>query len=426
MKRLIRIFAFALGLLLLFLTAVVCTNTWLRQQNEQLLRDTLRSRAGQFSDILALTKAGPPPWSPEFTHQLGQALDANIVLLPPPPPNAKSPSSTAGVRWSFDHVFVNADGSPAGYARVHLAPPPTVRAMAMLQRASALLLSFAFLLLGVLILMVFINRRWLRTDDTDDSTGPATPAGEFNVLSQLAERSARQSVELEQERSERLRAEADKNLQQVLLNRALQEKIDMGRDLHDGLIQSLYATGLTIQASRKALPRDPAEARNLLETALQTLNAAIREVRQYISGLGPEQLRQRSFAESVQVLVNELIAGRAVAYESRIDDAAALRIPATHATDLLQIVREAVSNSLRHGQARHISVRLHREGNALALLVQDDGSGFDPKLAQRGHGLNNMQARATRVGASLRYTSQAGSGTRIVLEFNEAPGSEDL
>ena len=425
MKRLIRIVGFALGLLLLFLAAVVCTNGWLRQQNEQLLRDTLHSRQAQFTDILVLTKAGPPPWSPDFTHQLGQVLGAEITVLTTPPPGGQSSAVTGNGRWRFDHVFLNTAGNPAGYARVQFTPPPTVRAMTMLQRASALLLSFAFLLLGVLILLVFIDRRWLHTDDTDDASDAAMPAGEFTVISHLAQRSARQSVELEQERSERLRAEADKNLQRVLLNRALQEKIDIGRDLHDGLIQSLYATGLTIQASRKALAQDPSEARNLLDTALQTLNAAIREVRQYISGLGPDQLRQRSFAESVQALVNDLTAGREVVYEPRIDDEAARCIPPNHTTDLLQIVREAVSNSLRHGKARHISVRLHREGNALALLVHDDGSGFDPKLAQRGHGRDNMQARATRMGATLRCTSQTGAGTRIVLDFAAAPVSED-
>ncbi len=422
MKRIIRIVGFALGFLLLFLASLVFTNGWLRQQNERLLRDTLRSRAAQFTDLLALTKVGPPPWTPEWTRQLGQVLDAEILVLDGPPTADQPPSpATTAARWRFNHTFRSADGGSVVHVQVVLAPPPTVRAMALLQRVSAVLLSFAFLLLLGLVLLFVIDRRWLRIDDTTEGPSPAAPPGEFTVLSHLAARSARQSVELEEERSERQRAEADSHLNQVLLNRALQEKIDMGRDLHDGLIQSLYATGLTIQAGRKALTQDPAEARNLIETALQTLNAAIREVREHISGLAPEKLQERSFAESVQTLAHDLAAGRAIAYDLRIDEEAARHIPPAHVTDLLQIVREAISNSLRHGGAHQISVRLHRHGNAVALLVHDNGSGFDPHRAERGHGRDNMQARAERLGATLRCSSEAGVGTRIVVEFSAPP-----
>jgi signal transduction histidine kinase len=373
----------------------------------------------QFTEILALTKAGPPPWSPAFTRQLGQVLDAEIVIPATPLPAALEEAPAPGGRWQFTHIFQDAGGNPAGHARVLLTPPPTVRAMLLFQRISALLLCFALLLLVVLLLLMLIDRRWFRTEDTD-----AAPTEGFTVLKQIAARSARQSVELELERSERQRAEADNLLNQILLNRALQEKIDMGRDLHDGLIQSLYATGLTIQAGRKSIIQDPTEARSQLETALQTLNTAIREVRQYISGLAPEQLQQRSFAESVRTLSQDLAAGRTITFDLRIDEEAARHLSATQSTDLLQIIRESISNSLRHGGSSHIAVRLHRHGNSLALLIQDNGSGFDLKKAERGHGLDNMQARAARLGASLRCHSETSTGTRTIVEFTAAPAPD--
>jgi signal transduction histidine kinase len=425
MKRMIRIAGFAFALLLLFLAAVISTNIWLRKQNEQLLRETIRSRTAQFTEILALTQAGPPPWTEEFIQQLGQALGAEIIVRDAPPPTGREGAATSGARWRFDHVFLDPEGNPVSYAQVSLPAPPTVRAMVLLQHISALLLFFAFLFLLVLILFVVIDRRWLHTDDSREAPPHAAPDREFTVLSHLAARSAQQSAELEQERGDRQRVEADNHLKQILLNRALEEKIEMGRDLHDGLIQSLYATGLTIQAGRKALDHDPAVARNQMENALQTLNAAIREVRTYISGLGSEQLKQRSFAASVQALAQDLAAGREIAFELRIDEEAARHIPPDSVTDLLQIVREAISNSLRHGGARHVTVRLHREDNALALLVHDDGSGFDLKNAVRGRGLDNMQARASRIHASLHCHSEAGAGTRIVLEFAAAPSPEN-
>lgn len=424
MKRIIRIIGFALVLLILFLVTVVFSAGWLKRQNDRLRTDTLKARAAQFSEMLQLAHAGPPPWTDAFTQQLSQALDVEITLLPSGPQQPTEPAAGSSASWSFVHTFRGVDGVPVACAQIRVAPSPTVRAALMLQRLSVLLLFLALMLVLAMVMLVILDRRWLRTLDIDlgDNPPPRDGNTDFSMLSHLAERSVRQSAELEQEREDRQRAEADAHLKQILLNRALQEKIDMGRDLHDGLIQSLYATGLTIQAGRKALDADPATARSQIDTALQTLNAAIREVRAYISGLGPEQLRQRSFADSVCAIVGHLTAGREIETDLRIDEESMHRLTPDQLTDLLQIVREAVSNSLRHGGARRISIRLHRNGEELCLSAQDDGRGFDPRHAVRGHGLDNMQARADRLGAHLRCQSEPGQGTRLVLTLN-APAS---
>ena len=420
MKRIIRIVGFALVLLLLFLVTVAFSAGWLRRQNDRLRTETIKARAAQFSDMLQLAHVGPPPWTDAFTQQLSQTLDVEITLLSATPQQPAAQAAGGSASWSFVHTFRGADGVPVSYAQIRVAPSPTVRAALMLQRLSVLLLFLALMLVLAMIMLVILDRRWLRTLDIDlgDNPSPRDGGTDFGMLSHLAERSVRQSAELDQERVDRQRAEADTHLKQILLNRALQEKIDMGRDLHDGLIQSLYATGLTIQAGRKALDADPATARSQIDTALQTLNAAIREVRAYISGLGPEQLRQRSFADSIRAIVDHLAAGRELATDLRIDEGAAHQLAPEQVTDLLQIVREAISNSLRHGAAGKISIRLHRSGEELCLSAQDDGCGFDPLRAVRGHGLDNMQARADRLGARLRCQSEPGQGTRLVLTFN--------
>ncbi len=415
MKRIIRIVGFAFALLLLFLVAIVFTNAWLLRQNEQLQRDTLKARAAQFGTLIELAQAGPPPWSPEVQHKLGQALGAEIVVTEPSTSASKGPTPAVGTTWRFERDFRDADGRTLAHVEVRIPPPATVRATAMFQRIGAILLALAMLLLAGLVLLVVIDRRWLAPEGAAAEAAPSASPSEYNVLTQLAASSARQSAELEQEREDRQRAEADAHLKQILLNRALQEKIDMGRDLHDGLIQSLYATGLTIQAGRKALDQDLPNARAQIDTALQTLNAAIREVRTYISGLGPDQLRQRSFSESVRAIVENLSAVREIRSDLRVDEDAVQPLTSAQVTDLLQIIREALSNSIRHGHAKQISVRLHRNGAELCLLVHDDGRGFDPQLITRGHGLDNMQARADRLGAHLRCQSEPGHGTRLVL-----------
>ena len=90
-------------------------------------------------------------------------------------------------------------------------------------------------------------------------------------------------------------------------------------------------------------------------------------------------------------------------------------IPPDQTADVMNILREAVSNSLRHGHARNITLLAGRSDREIALAVQDDGTGFAPKDGGHGHGLANMQVRATAMGGSLRVESSPGKGTRILL-----------
>jgi signal transduction histidine kinase len=239
---------------------------------------------------------------------------------------------------------------------------------------------------------------------------------EMRSFEQLAKTSIARGEELVRERDERQRTEQDLQFNRQLLSQALEEKIRLGHDLHDGIIQSLYAAGLTLEAARALVATAPAEADRRLEQTREALNATIRDVRGYISGLTPEMLLRTGFKQALVTLTDELRAGRDVGFDLRIDDEAAALLTLEQTREVVQIAREAVSNSLRHGDAKTISLRLHMGDQAVCLLLQDYGAGYDP--AQRhpgGHGLGNMEARAGRLGGSLRVESQLGIGTRIVL-----------
>ena len=126
-----------------------------------------------------------------------------------------------------------------------------------------------------------------------DSRAPLEMArSEMKTLAKLAESSVAQGAELNRERDVRRRAEEDAQLKQQLLTQALDEKIRLGRDLHDGIIQSLYAVGLTIETVRALVKSNPVEADRRLEQGRSGINEAIREVRAYITGLAPENLRR--------------------------------------------------------------------------------------------------------------------------------------
>ncbi|HEY6083830.1 MAG TPA: ATP-binding protein, partial [Nitrospira sp.] len=91
--------------------------------------------------------------------------------------------------------------------------------------------------------------------------------------------------------------------------------------------------------------------------------------------------------------------------------------------EVLMIVREAMSNCVRHARAAHAAISLYARGSHLRLLIADDGVGFAQEDHDRkGYGLANMAARAKKVGGRLLIRSQIGRGTRILVEFELEPG----
>jgi signal transduction histidine kinase len=289
-------------------------------------------------------------------------------------------------------------------------PPAASRLIALQQRTLAWLLLLALALFLITATAGFLG--WLRPP-----TG-AWPLSEVTNLSRLAQTSAEQGTALILERDERRRAEADSQFKQTLLGHAREEKVQLGRDLHDGIIQSLYAAGLTLESARELVHRDPAEAERRLASTLAAINTVIRDVRDYIHGLAPERLQRASFGQALQVLTAGLGAGRDAKFDIQIDDEAAALLSPGQITDALQIAHEAISNGLRHGRATVITLRLRRGEHEVCLLVQDNGAGFDPAArTHAGHGVNNMQARAIRLGTELRVNSSPGTGTRVVVNI---------
>jgi signal transduction histidine kinase len=326
------------------------------------------------------------------------ALGLFVVLV------ALSGLLTASIWWGVRAEQV--DHNPASSLR-----PPSAK-MVMLSRRVALFLSVAGAALA-LTLVVSLAVRSARPADT--RTPFAAAQREIGTLAKLAKSSAAQSVELSRERDVRRRAEEDAHLKQQLLAQSFDEKIRLGRDLHDGIIQSLYAVGLTIETVRALVKSDPAEADRRLEQMRASLNNAIRDVRTYIVGLAPANLRRAGFAHALQGMIAELTADREAEFDIAIDQEAAALLTPDQSIEALQIAREAVSNALRHGGASRVTLRVHQSDREICLLVQDNGAGFDADTRRDGgHGLGNMRARAERLGASLRVASQPGEGTRVI------------
>lgn len=307
-------------------------------------------------------------------------------------------TARAGVRPARDAA------EPAGMT----AP---AHALALPPRAALILA-----ILGVALAATLLLSAAFRPRRTEASSPPFHHARtEFGALARLAQSSVAQGEELSRERDVRRRAEDDARLKQQLLTQSLDEKIRLGHDLHDGIIQSLYAAGLTLESVRALVKVNPDEAERRLDATRASLNTAIRDVRAYIVGLAPENLRRAGFAHALGVLLGELSSGREARFDIKLDDDAAALLTPEQSIEALQIAREAVSNALRHGRATVVTLRMHKSDRELCLLVQDNGAGFNTAATRAGgHGLGNMRARAERLGAALKITSTPGDGTRVL------------
>jgi signal transduction histidine kinase len=400
----------ALILLLVFLAAALGARSWLEYETLQLRGESIVAKRRQLVAAVALTHQPGQEWSDPYLHSLGEVVGGTVDLLGPgTPPPARDHNS-----FYFDTRVDDDAGAPA-MVRVTFAPPATARLIALHQRVVVGLALLAAALIGMLCVLILLPQR-----PAADRPAPSpwvTTKAEMSGLAHLAKTSAAQREELHHERDVRLRAEEEVRFKQRLLAHSLEEKIRLGHDLHDGIIQSLYAVGLTLESVRALAPTNPAEADARLEKCRQNLNDIIRSVRTYITGLAPETLRRAGFTRALESVIDDLHAGQEVEFQQRVDEDAAARLSAEQGSDALQIASEAISNSLRHGQATLITVRLHQADREICLLIQDNGAGFDPSQPAAGHGLRNMHTRAERLGGGARIESQPGSGTRIVITF---------
>ncbi len=200
----------------------------------------------------------------------------------------------------------------------------------------------------------------------------------------------------------------------------LGEREALSQDLHDNIIQKIYAIGLNLEESKQLLAEDSNATVGNLERAIESLNVVIRDVRSYISGIDPGTLSAVQLQAELASLIQTSNGTGSLRFSLKLDPMASTRLNLEEAKHVRCIVQEAVSNSLRHADAKTGAVSLRMEGGRLCLKVEDDGIGFDASTARSsGNGLRNIAARAQKLGAQLRILSGPGQGTRLIIEFSK-------
>ena len=212
----------------------------------------------------------------------------------------------------------------------------------------------------------------------------------------------------------RLYDETERKGRELQRLQVLEERERIGKELHDGVIQSLFAVGMSLQGL--ASSTTDAEVVQRLEGAVEDVDHAIRDLRNYIFGLRPGILADRQLDQALTEMASEFDARTGILTVVALDGEAA-SVLASRAGDVVQLAREALSNVSRHAEATTCRVSLLRGDGGLVLEIDDDGRGFDIETTTWGMGLRNLRERAESLGGMLQVESTPGEGTTVRATF---------
>ncbi|MFT5195019.1 MAG: signal transduction histidine kinase [Cellvibrionaceae bacterium] len=210
-------------------------------------------------------------------------------------------------------------------------------------------------------------------------------------------------------------ARLDEEVQRLVV---LDERTRIGMDLHDGIIQSIFAVGLLLENTRLSLHDDPEEAPKLIDQSIEGLNDAIRDIRNFILDLRPHRYDGDIIA-SINRLAQEFQANSMVEISLKIPLKGMKNLPPRIGRTLFLTAQNALANIARHAKATHTIIKITRSERKVCISIKDDGVGFEPELKQNtiGHGLRNMQMRAEEFNGKLKIQSAPGQGTQIELSL---------
>ncbi len=200
----------------------------------------------------------------------------------------------------------------------------------------------------------------------------------------------------------------------------LEERERIGMDLHDGIIQSIYAIGLTLDYIRLQVDDDLPEASERLEQAIGGLNDVIRDLRSYILDLQPARIPTDDLGGAFARLVKEFRANTLIDAELKLEKKAVAYFHGEQASDLFLIAQEALANIAKHANASRVLLALRSTSDDnISLQVIDNGVGFESEIEPEllGHGLSNMSERARTLGGQLSVVSGPGDGMTITVHI---------
>jgi len=205
---------------------------------------------------------------------------------------------------------------------------------------------------------------------------------------------------------------------ELRLSAFLEDRARLARDLHDIVLQSLYALGLGIETARRCQAEDAGDRNAHDDRTVEQLNRLIGDVRTLIRGLESGVVQEFDFVSELRAMIDvyEQVSALKIGLELRTELVDLLTYEEQR--ELLNIAREALSNCVRHANASSATLSIESHGTRVRLVITDNGTGFDAIHRHKdGYGLNNMASRAKKLGGQLRVHSQRHVGTQVLVEF---------
>ncbi len=206
------------------------------------------------------------------------------------------------------------------------------------------------------------------------------------------------------------------------LEERVSERTRIARDLHDTLLQSFQGLLLRFQAGINMLSARPADARNVLEDAVEHASQAIAEGRDAIKGLRMSTIEKNDLAAAIKAIADEIAEtqGKAAANPQVLVEGTPRELHPILRDEIYRLGTEALRNAFRHAQAKNVEVEIRYDAKYFRLRVRDDGKGIPSNVlsgdGREGHyGLPGMRERAKLVGGKLTIWTEVDSGTEIEL-----------
>ncbi len=206
------------------------------------------------------------------------------------------------------------------------------------------------------------------------------------------------------------------------LSALLHDRSRIGRELHDSVLQALYAIGLSLAKIPELRSSTPSALPRSRDQATDQLNKLIQAIRGLILNVESDNIDPFRLVSELQALAQTTEQVNELRICVEVDPVAEEILTGEEARELVTITREALSNSIRHAHATHIVIALRKIGSRVRLSIRDNGSGFDAEYKQaKGIGFAQMENRVRKIGGRLDIQSTVGRGTCIVADVYLEP-----
>jgi signal transduction histidine kinase len=191
----------------------------------------------------------------------------------------------------------------------------------------------------------------------------------------------------------------------------------IGRELHDGIVQNIYAAGLGLEEAHHLAVEDPPSAQAQIQNVMKALDNTIQDIRRYIFDLQIAE-QNRALETILEKLVRDFRVETLLDVRLEVKGKRCCWLDSEQVSHVTQIAREALSNVVQHSRATRVTVTLSYLGSATQLAVVDNGKGMLPNTTNNNHqgqGIPNMHSRALMLGGDLTLNSEPGQGVRLRL-----------